>query len=186
MTGSDKDTLEILVEKARAGKRQAFSEIVRRLMPQVTALTYRMTGDRDTALDLAQDAFVTAWEKLDSYRGESGIAGWIYRIASNKTLNHIKLQARLVGESAVPEPVAPEATSSPENLLRRKELAERVRRFMLDLPPQQRAIFELRFYKEMPFAEIAAATERALGTVKTGYREAVKKLRDLATREGWL
>ena len=89
-------------------------------------------------------------------------------------------------ESAVTEPAVSEASSNPEHLLQRKELAERVRRFMLGLPPQQRAIFELRFYKEMPFEQIARATERALGTVKTGYREAVKKLRTLALEEGWL
>ena len=186
MAGSDKEALEILVEEARAGDRQAFSQIVRRLMPQVTALTYRMTGDRDTALDLAQETFVAAWEKLDSYRAEAGIAGWLYRIATNKTLNHIKSKARFATESMVTEPAASEASSSPEQLLRRKELAERVHRFMLGLPPQQRAIFELRFYKGMSFDEIAGETERALGTVKTGYREAVKKLRTLAGEEGWL
>ena len=185
MTGSDKETLEILVEKARAGDRQAFSEIVRRLMPQVAALTYRMTGDRDTALDLAQDTFVAAWEKLDSYRREASIAGWLYRIASNKTLNYIRSKARFKVESPASEPVASEASSSPEHLLQRKELAKRVHRFMLSLPPRQRVIFELRFYKGMSFEEIARATERALGTVKTGYREAVKKLRTLAQEEGW-
>ena len=186
MAGPDKEALEVLVEKARAGDRQAFSEIVRRLMPQVAALTYRMTGDRDSALDLAQDTFVAAWEKLDSYRGEAGIGGWLYRIASNKSLNHIKSEARFVAESTTTEPVASEASSNPEQLLRRKELAERVRRFMLVLPPQQRLIFELRFYKGLPFEQIARATNRALGTVKTGYREAVKKLRALASEEGWL
>jgi RNA polymerase sigma-70 factor (ECF subfamily) len=60
-----------------------------------------------------------------------------------------------------------------------------VRAFMATLPPQQRAIFELRFYKEMSFEEIAGAMERAVGTVKTGYREAVKKLRVYAQEKGW-
>ena len=186
MTVSDKEALEILVEKARAGDRQAFSEIVRRLMPQIVALTYRMTGDRETALDLAQDTFVAAWEKLESYRGESQIASWLYRIASNKALNYLKSKARFVTEAQVTEPIASEASSNPEHLLRRKELAERVHRFMLSLPPQQRVIFELRFYNGMPFDEIARTTDRALGTVKTGYREAVRKLRILAQEEGWL
>jgi RNA polymerase sigma-70 factor (ECF subfamily) len=144
-----------------------------------------MTGDRDTALDLAQDTFVAAWEKLGSYRGEAGIAGWLYRIASNKSLNHIKSRSRFSDETT-PEPAAPDASTNPERLFERKELADRVRRFMLGLPPQQRLIFELRFYKGMPFEQIARATERALGTVKTGYREAIRKLRNLALEEGWL
>ena len=185
MTGSDRETLEILVEKARAGERRAFSEIVRRLMNQVVALTYRMTGDRDTALDLAQETFVSAWEKLGTYRGEASLTSWLYRIASNKTLNYLKSKSRLTGEEQLSEPVASEAGSNPERQLQRKELAERVLRFMDSLPPRQRIVFELRFYKEMSFEEIARATERALGTVKTGYREAVKKLRTMAQEEEW-
>ncbi len=185
MTEGTRDRLESLVEQAQAGDRQAFSEIVRRLMSQVAALTYRMTGDRDTGLDLAQDAFVSAWENLRTYRGEASFTSWLYRIASNKALNYLKSVSRLVGENQLPDQAASEAASSPERQLYRKDLAERVLRFMATLPQQQRLIFELRFYKEMSFADIAQATERAVGTVKTGYREAVKKLRVFAKENGW-
>jgi len=185
MTGASTDILETLVEQARAGDRQAFSEIVRRLMSQVTALTYKMTGDRDTALDLAQDSFISAWEKLRTYRGEASFASWLYRIATNKTLNYLKAASRQTSMSDLPEQIDGSDLASPERSIHRKELAEQVRLFMTTLPPQQRAIFELRFYKEMPFEEIAQATGRALGTVKTGYREAVKKLRIFARDKGW-
>jgi RNA polymerase sigma-70 factor (ECF subfamily) len=185
MTGASNDILETLVEQARAGDRQAFSEIVRRLMSQVTALTYKMTGDRDTALDLAQDSFISAWEKLRTYRGEASFTGWLYRIATNKTLNYLKSASRQTTMNELPEQADSTDQASPERTIHRKELAEQVWQFMATLPPQQRVIFELRFYKEMSFAEIAEATDRALGTVKTGYREAVKKLRVFARDKGW-
>ena len=185
MTELSKEQLEDLVEKARDGSRPAFSKIVRLMMNRVTALTYRMTGDRDAALDLAQDTFVTAWEKLRTYRGEASFSSWLYRIASNKTLNYLKAPAQQTVDLDQTEEPSSTSFSGPESQLERKELAEQVKDFVMTLPPQQRAIFELRFYKEMPFEEIAQTTERALGTVKTGYREAVKKLRAHAQREGW-
>ena len=185
MTETSKETLENLVEKARAGNRQAFSDIVRQLMNQVVALTYRMTGERESALDLAQDTFVAAWEKLESFRGDASFASWVYRIASNKALNYLKSNARQVTSGEIQEPVAPENIANPAQQLYHRELADNIRKFMASLPTQQRLIFELRFYKEMTFKEIAETTDRALGTVKTGYREAIKKLRVFAQEEGW-
>ena len=117
-------------------------------MNPVVALTYKMTQEKDSALDLAQDTFISAWENLDSFKGESRFYSWIYRIASNKSLNYIKSRSRFVDDPGGSEQAASEVSSNPELLLRRKELADKVRNFMLDLPPQQRVIFELRFYKD--------------------------------------
>jgi RNA polymerase sigma-70 factor (ECF subfamily) len=185
MAELNQEPLEELVEKARTGDRKAFSAIVRRMMNQVTALTYRMTGDRDTALDLAQETFVSAWQNLGSFRGEAGFASWVYRIATNKSLNLLKAAQRL---TSLPEEgeFQPELAVSedPHSEMHRGELAEQVAKFTLTLPPQQRAVFELRFYKQMTFEEISRTTGKALGTVKTNYREAVKKLRTYATAKG--
>jgi RNA polymerase sigma-70 factor, ECF subfamily len=154
-------------------------------MTRVVALTYRITGNRETALDLAQDTFVSAWENLHTYRGEAGFANWVFRIATNKALNHFKAAARRRSQDDFNLDDIEATDPGPERQLHRRELAEQVRDFMVSLPPQQRAIFELRFYKEMQFDEIADVLQRALGTVKTGYREAVKKLRVHALEKGW-
>lgn len=154
-------------------------------MNQVTAQTFRMTGERDSALDLAQDTFVSAWENIGTFRGESNFAGWVSRIASNKSLNFIKARARRQTTGEVSEQLPDSTAVSPERQLFQNELADRVLEFMHNLPPQQRAIFELRFYKQLSFEEIAKTTDRALGTVKTGYREAVKKLRTMALAKGY-
>ena len=69
MTLEKNRQLEVLVAKARSGDKAAFSEIVRMMMRPAIALTYRMVHDREAAIDLAQDTFVTAWEKLRSFRG---------------------------------------------------------------------------------------------------------------------
>jgi RNA polymerase sigma-70 factor (ECF subfamily) len=182
MVKIDSDRIDKLLGQARLGDRQAFSEIVRIMMNPVVALTYKMTQDKDSALDLAQDTFVAAWENLKSFKGEAKFHSWLYRIAANKSLNFLKREGRKVGNRGLTgEP----AIDNPERDLEQKELRERILSFMASLPPQQRLVFELRFYKQLSFEEVAGATEKALGTVKTLYREAVRKLREVALREGW-
>ena len=75
--------------------------------------------------------------------------------------------------------------NTPEKLLIQKELRGMVLEFMRTLPDRQRLVFNLRFYRNLPFAEISAITGNAEGTVKTNYREAVRKLREYMNQKGW-
>lgn len=174
-----------LTDQARAGNRAAFSELVRNFMTPVVALTYRMTGSRDTAKDLAQEAFISAWEHLKEFRGDAKFESWIYRIAVNKTLHFLESRKNQPHEDVADSVVAVASTASPEEAAADNELRRDVLAFMQLLPEQQRLVFDLRFYKQMQFEEIAEATDKALGTVKTLYREAVKKLREHAVQKGW-
>lgn len=172
-----------LVSLAQQGGRKAFSKLMKQHMNKVLALTYRMTGDRNTALDLTQETFLTAWEKLSGFRGESSFSSWLFRIASNKSINFLKSSDRLRSVETVAmieSTLYKNRSVDPHNELVSKELQERVLSFMMRLPAQQRLAFELRFYKQLKFEEIATVTGSALGTVKTNYREAIKKLRQLA------
>lgn len=181
MATTDNIITNVLLEKAQNGEREAFSQLVRLMMNKIVALTYKMTGDKEAAKDLAQDTFISAYQNLDSFKGEAKFESWLYRIAVNKSLNYIKRENKTTSDDFLNL----EAGSTPEIDLRQKELAMGVRDFMLSLPVQQRAVFELRFYKELTFDEIAQTTGKALGTVKTLYREAVIKLKSRAVQKGW-
>ena len=188
MAKADGAQIDRLAALAREGDRQAFSQIVRMMMNNVMALTYRMTGDREAARDLTQETFVSAWENLANFRGEAAFTSWLFRIASNKSLNYLKSSDRknrsLDDETA--EPVAvPEEESSPERHLANRQLREQLHEFLADLPDAQRRVFELRFYQQLKFTEIAAVIGKAEGTAKTHYRLAVAKLRDWAREKGW-
>ncbi|MFZ5981474.1 MAG: RNA polymerase sigma factor [Candidatus Zixiibacteriota bacterium] len=174
-----------LVEEALTGNRGAFSEIVRIMMKPIIALTYRMTQNHDAAYDLAQETFLSAWDHRSEFRGESGFNSWLYKIATNKTLNYLASRQRtsFPADDYLSEMAS--ETDNPENVLVKKELRENILRFMTTLPDQQRIVFDLRFYKDMPFAEIARITGKAEGTVKTNYREAVKKLKEFARTKRW-
>ncbi len=182
MARIDSERISSLLEQARKGDRQAFSEIVRIMMNPVAALTYKMTRDKDTALDLAQDAFVAAWENLGDFKGEAKFESWLYRIAANRTLNYLKRESRQVDDTAIGDYAS---AGNPEKEFQQKQLKQRILDFMEGLPAQQKLAFELRFYKQLSFEDMADVTGKAVGTVKTLYREAVKKLREIAVREGW-
>ena len=189
MAGIDHDVVEYLIRRAKEGDKEAFSKIVRLMMKDVVALTYRMTQDREGAFDLAQETFISAWQYLPHFRGEAKFENWLYRIASNKTLNYVKQRShrRSASVDSVLEPSTASRSSSynPEKRLYEKELQRDVLTFMAELPAQQRLVFDLRFYKGLTFGEIAQITGKAVGTVKTNYREAVIKLRTFAKQRGW-
>jgi RNA polymerase sigma-70 factor (ECF subfamily) len=185
MATSDDPLLETLAQAAQAGDQKAFGELVRQLMNPVMALTYRMSGDRDTASDLAQETFVAAWKELAQFRGQSSIKSWIWRIAANRSLNYLESKnRRLQLERTIP-PVDMTTNDSPDRRYEQDELRRDVLAFMATLPPQQRLVFDLRFYQQCSFEGISQIMGRALGTVKTLYREAVGKLRIHARQTGW-
>lgn len=158
-------------------------------MKDVVALTFRMTQDRDGAFDLAQETFVSAWQSLRSFREEAKFESWLYRIAANKALNYLKQRSRQpvasIDSFETEALVSGSGSHNPEQLLRAKEMQKGVLEFMAELPAQQRLVFDLRFYKELAFEEIAKITGKAVGTVKTHYRQAIIKLRGFAERKGW-
>jgi RNA polymerase sigma-70 factor (ECF subfamily) len=149
-----------------------------------------MTRDRQAADDLAQDCFVTAWQKLRSLERDASFEPWLMRIASNLTLNFLKKRS-LQAETSLDEldnPIQSELSNrrNPEDDLSRKELRQEVLDFMATLPEAQRLVFDLRFYQQLSFEEIATITDRAVGTVKTNYRHAILKLRKTAVGRGWV
>lgn len=183
-TGTDADQAE-LVRLAQKGDRQAFGILARQVMKPLVALTYRMTGDSDVAKDLAQDSLVAAWEKLAGFRGDSRFDTWVFRIASNKTLNYLHGRREYRLTETLEESVATADADRPDRQMQTQELRDGVLAFMATLPERQRLVFNLRFYRGMSFAEIADVTGNSLGTVKTNYREAVGKLRTYAREQGW-
>ena len=184
MVENESDQIRRLADRAAEGSRAAFSELVKILMNRVVALTFRMTGDREAALDMTQDAFVAAWESIRSFRRDSKFETWLYRIAVNKALNFIA--HRKVSDTVeLTEERAGAISHSADDSLIQDELKQRVMKFMQTLPDQQRVAFELRFYRQLTFEEIAEIAGRGVPTVKTNYREAIQKLRKIAQDEGW-
>lgn len=164
-----------LTTKAKAGSREAFDKLVRIYEDKMFSLAYRMTHDREAALDLTQETFFTAFKEIRRFRGEASFSTWIYRIASNKAINYMRrksLLSFLSLEKTAPTEASYEMTDNTQT----QELGRAMAEAIAALPPKQKLVFNLRFYEELPFAEIADVTGKSVSTVKTSYQKAVEKL----------
>ncbi|MDH7516563.1 MAG: sigma-70 family RNA polymerase sigma factor [Bacteroidota bacterium] len=158
---------------------EAFNELVRRYQERIYRVLLRLVGDRDDALDLAQDVFFRAWKGIRDFRGDAQVFTWLYRIAMNLGLNHIRKRKL---RSALPlhtlqneEPAHPE---NPQHEIERDEIRELIERAVEKLPAKQRAVFILRYYDDMPYEQIASILNTSVGGLKANYFHAVQKLRN--------
>jgi RNA polymerase sigma-70 factor (ECF subfamily) len=165
-----------LVEAFRAGRREAFDEIVVRHRRQVYQVCYRFVNNHEDAADLAQDVFVRAFKGLGRFKGDASIATWLYRVAVNACLNRVAVKQpdRVPLDAAAP---VDSRAGSPLDDVLRGERQEVVRRAIARLPPKQRATLMLRVYQECSHQEIADALDSTVGAVKANFFHALGNLR---------
>lgn len=166
-----------LIDRYLAGDVTAFDEIMVRHQRQIYRLCYRYVEDRDIAMDLAQDVFVKAFEHLSTFRRESSLKTWLYRIATNHCLNHVK---KRTPEFVEVEDSHGHAEPRSHRILEDRENRETLRRLVRDLPPKQKAILELRINEELSYDEIAKISGRSVSTIKASVFFALSKLKKRA------
>jgi RNA polymerase sigma-70 factor (ECF subfamily) len=172
---------EALVEACRRGRADAFNTIVTRHQRNVYALCYRFAGNHADASDLAQDVFVRAYRALGSFKGQSSIGTWLYRIGVNVCLNRVGAKKPAVESLADTERLA-SAVESPADAMLRGERAAEVRAAIALLPKKQRATLVLRVYHELPHGQIASILGTSEGAVKANFFHALRNLRRLLER----
>lgn len=161
------------VERARRGDVEAFERLYRKNVGRVYGVCLRMVGDRALAEDLAQEAFVLAWRKLHTFRGDSAFSSWLHRLAVNVVLS--RQRARRRREARVVPVDDPEVHHLPRSP--RAGAALDLRRAIATLPPAARQVFLLHDVEGLRHAEIAAAMDIAVGTSKAHLHRARKLLR---------
>ena len=185
------EELEIIL-RVRAGDTDAFEALVLEHQNKVYSLALRMVGNEEDARDMAQEAFIRAFNSLASFRGESKFSVWLYRLTSNICIDFLRGHAkrRTVslswededGEEGELE--IPDERFSPEARLERTELRESVRRGLDSLSPEYREILLLREINGLSYDEISRALNLEEGTVKSRIFRARKKLSEFLIREG--
>src|SRR5881397_3259686 len=152
-----------LVERYLAGDMTAFDELMIRYERQIYRICYRFVENREDAMDLAQEVFIKAFEHLAGFRRESSLKTWLYRIAVNHCINHVKKHSHEFVEVT-------EHTSSVRPMvhaqLEENEKREHFRRMVKFLPPKQKAILELRINEQLSYEEIARISGRSVSTIK--------------------
>jgi RNA polymerase sigma-70 factor (ECF subfamily) len=178
-----------VVRLAQEGRETAFRELVRRYERPVFSLVFRMVRDRETAEDLAQDAFIKVLNHIDKYSPEFKFSSWLFKIANNVAIDWMR-RKRL---DTVSMDGSPHATSAAEveattfdlaaqqesalDELEARELGTAIERAIAKLRPEYRACIMLRHVEGRSYEEIATTLDLPLGTVKTYIHRARHELR---------
>ena len=176
MTSQDAEADNSIVERYLAGDMSAFDELMIRYERQVYRVCYRFVNNRDDAMDLAQEVFIKAFEHLANFRRESSMKTWLYRIAMNHCINHVKKNAREFVE--IRENIG-STSASVHSEMENREQREQFRLLVKRLPPKQKAILEMRIHEQLSYEEIATMSGRSISTIKASVFFALEKLRKL-------
>lgn len=167
-----------LVAAFVAGHREAFDVIVERHRRHVYQVCFRFVGNHEDASDLAQDVFVRAFKGLRSFKGDSSLSTWLYRVGVNACLNRVAVK-RPVSEPIEAADHVDASTPDPLESVVRGERARAVRQAIRHLPPKQRATLVLRIYQDLPHEEIARILGSSVGAVKANFFHALGNLKRL-------
>ena len=174
---------------ARNGREAAYRELIRRYERPIFALLFRMVRDRELAEDLAQETFVKALNAIESYRPEFKFSSWIFKIANNAAIDHLRRREldtlSLDGSPHAATPEAMQATAlqigarqeSPLDAVEAKELGGAIEAAIGRLRPEYRSCILLRHVEGRAYEEIADILDLPLGTVKTYIHRARNELR---------
>ena len=175
---------------ANEGREPAFRELVRRYERPVFSLIFRMVRDREMAEDLAQDTFIKVLNNIDRYRPEFKLSSWLFKIANNVTIDHLRRRqlatVSLDGSPHAATAAEAQATSldvesrgqSALEAIESRELGSAIEQAIGKLRPEYRSCILLRHVEGRSYEEIAATLDLPLGTVKTYIHRARHELRE--------
>jgi RNA polymerase sigma-70 factor (ECF subfamily) len=174
---ADESADRALVRLAQSGDLGAFDELVVRYQERIYALVYHMTSNHEDANDLAQEAFVKAWKALRNFKGDSSFYTWVYRIAVNHTLNHLKTRRSRTQHVSLndldfnaehdPDLLQLISHKNPRRDVNLRELGERLNEAILKLSDEHRTVVTLHDIQGMPHEEIAQILQCNPGTVRS-------------------
>lgn len=182
-----------VVRRALQGDQDACRWLVETYERPVYSVILRMVRSPTLAEDLAQETFIKAFRHLGSFDPQRKLSSWLFKIAHNTTLDHLR-RKDLETESIEPDEGeaadrsstwVDEDTASPDQRIERRDLAEAIEGAIGELPPRYREIVVLRYQEELSYQEIAEILDLPMGTVKTQIHRARGQLAEILREGGW-
>ena len=187
-----REEADALVQRSQSGDSDAFAVLMDLYQKQVYNLALRTVGNPEDAADMTQEAFLRAYRAISSFRGDSKLSVWLYRLTQNVCIDFLRSRGRRPTVSLTVENEADEVQEldvaddrfDPEEQYQRKALRDAVRRGLDALPEEYRAILVLREINGLSYAEIGEQLQLEEGTVKSRLFRARKKLCEFLQRDG--
>jgi RNA polymerase sigma-70 factor (ECF subfamily) len=179
MVGSPEDE-QAIIRRAQRGDLDAFNALVAAYQDSAYTLAYRIMGEAHSAADAAQEAFITAYRRLNTYRGGS-FRAWVMRITTNQCYDELRRRQRrpaISVEDLGDEPALPDDANTPEEVVQQRELQRAIQDCINALNPDQRVVLVLCDVEGLDYQAIADSVGAQVGTVKSRLSRARAAVRD--------
>ena len=164
--------------KSEVTKERAYTAIIKKYQEKLYWHIRRMVVDHDDANDVLQNVYIRVWKGLANFREDSQLYTWLYSIATNESLTFIQQQKKRSSVSLSDVETGLSNKIKADEGFDGKKLEWKLQLAIQQLPEKQRAVFNLRYYDEMPYAEMSQVLETSEGSLKASYHHAVKKIED--------
>ena len=155
-------------------REKAFTALVREYQEPLYWQVRRMVLSHEDADDVLQNVFLKAWQALDSFRGESRLSTWLFRIAVNEALNHLERKKNILSIGIDKNDIASMLLSDP--YFDGDEVQLQLQEAVSGLPEKQRMVFNLKYFQEMKYEEMSQMLGTSVGALKASYHHAVQKI----------
>lgn len=164
-------------------KRSAFKELVETYQEKIYWHVRKMVINHDDADDILQNTFIKIWNNIDSFREESSLYTWFFRIATNETLTFLAQQKRrsIFSSGGENEYLAENLKS--DDFFEGTEIQRKLQEAILTLPDKQRLVFNMKYFEEMKYNDMAKILDTSVGALKASYHHAVKKIEEHLKKE---
>lgn len=178
-----------LIAECLQGDTAAFGVLVRRYQERLYNTVYRMVGNAEDAYDVVQEAFLSAYQSLESFKGDSLFFTWLYRIAVNTAISLKRKQRAVVsidagrdGEPGI-DPLDPSEASRPGHAMEQAEQQRRIRQALARLSPEHRAVLVMKDMEGQKYETMAEVLDVPIGTIRSRLHRARLELRELLEKD---
>lgn len=158
---------------------RAFRQLIGKYQQRVYLLVRKMVIDHDDADDVVQEVFIKVWKNIHKFEGGSQLFTWIYRIATNECLRFLERKKKKrfwISMNDVSTELATKIDTAPH--ISGNEVQRKLQKALLRLPDKQRLVFNLKYFEELRYDEMAEITGTSVGGLKASYHHAVKKIQE--------
>jgi len=165
-----------------SNKNYAFNLLVRKYQKKLYYVVRRMVIDHDDANDLMQNVWIKVWGNLQTFKSESNLYTWLYRIATNETLTFLNKKKKrfLIPIVDVEKELMGKIDGGDFD---GDEIEKKLQKAILTLPEKQRLVFQMRYYDETPYEEMSKILTTSVGALKASYHHAAKKIEEIITNK---
>jgi len=174
MALSDDELIQMFHEPASQNK--AFDLLVRKYQEQLYWVVRRMVMDHDDSNDIIQNVFIKVWNNLGTFREDSKLYTWLYRIAVNESLGFLNSKRMRIFVPLGDVENYLNQKLADDNFFKGDEIQLMLQKAILSLPDKQRIVFNLRYYNEMPYEAMSEVLGTSVGALKASYHLAMKKV----------